>query len=117
MASDKGALRNAMETILEKLRADPDYKVYESSLAEIAIQETTNLFSTYIEGELSCLDFQSLLKLIYYYGVTSIDVTKPDKLSIPISDFQEGLFTIVDMTHGYAEMIFKLKQEMGHLKK
>ncbi|MEI8364380.1 MAG: hypothetical protein WCF78_02900 [archaeon] len=117
MASDKGALRNAMEEILERLRKDPNYKVYEASLAEVVVQEATSLFSTYIEAEVSCLDFQSLLKLIYYYGVTSIDVNKPEKLTVSISDLQEGLFAIVDMTHGYADMIYKLKQEMGHLKK
>jgi|GEM_PF-908999 len=117
MANDKGALRNAMEQILERLKADITYKVYESSLAEVIVQETTGLFSTYIEAEVSCADFQSLLKLIYYYGVTSIDVNKPEKLTIPISDLQEGLFAIVDMTHGYADMIYKLKQEIGHLKK
>jgi hypothetical protein len=117
MASDKGALRKAMEEILERLKNDPNYKVYEASLAEVVVQEATSLFSTYIEAEVSCLDFQSLLKLIYYYGVTSIDVNKPEKLTIPISDLQEGLFAIVDMTHGYADMIYKLKQEMLHLKK
>ena len=117
MASDKGALREAMEEILERLKKDSNYKVYEASLAEVVVQEATSLFSTYIEAEVSCLDFQSLLKLIYYYGVTSIDVNKPEKLTIPISDLQEGLFAIVDMTHGYADMIYKLKQEMGHLKK
>ncbi len=117
MASDKGALRNAMEEILERLKNDPSYKVYEANLAEVVVQEATSLFSTYIEAEVSCLDFQSLLKLIYYYGVTSIDVNKPEKLTVSISDLQEGLFAIVDMTHGYADMIYKLKQEMGHLKK
>jgi len=116
MASDKGVLREAMEQILVRLKADTNYKLYESSLADVIVQEVTGLFSTYIEAELSCVDFQSLLKLIYYYGVTSIDVTKPDKLTIPISDLQEGLFAIVDMTHGYAEMVYKLKQELGHLK-
>jgi hypothetical protein len=54
-----------MEEILERLKNDPNYKVYEASLAEVVVQEATSLFSTYIEAEVSCLDFQSLLKLIY----------------------------------------------------
>ncbi len=117
MASDKGALREGMEKIEKLLREDKSYFVYDITLAEIIIQEQTGLFSTYIEGEVSCPDFKSLLRLVYYYGVTAIDVLKPDKLNIPISDLQEALFTIVDMTHGYAEMIYKLKQELGHIKK
>ncbi len=117
MANDKSALRTAMEQILERLKADTNYKIYESSLAEVVVHELTGLFSTYIEAEVSCSNFQSLLKLIYYYGVTSIDVTKPEKLTLSISDLQEGLFAIVDMTHGYADMVYKLQQELKHLKK
>jgi len=117
MASDKGALREGMQKIENLLKEDKSYFVYDCSLADIVIQEQTGLFSTYIEAEVSCQDFNSLLRLVYYYGVTAIDVLKPDKLVIPISDLQEALFTIVDMTHGYAEIIYKLKQELGHIKK
>ena len=117
MASDKGTLREGMEKIETLLKEDKMYFVYDVTLAEIIVQEQTGLFSTYIEGEVSCPDFKSLLRLVYYYGVTAIDILKPDKLTIPISDLQEGLFTIVDMTHGYAEMIYKLKQELSHAQK
>lgn len=110
---NKATLEDAMNKIEERLKSDEKFLVYESKIAEIVVHD--GLFSTYIEAEVSCKDLQSLFRLVYYYGVTSIDVIKPEKLNIPISDLQESLFTIVDMTHGYADMIFKLKQELNHI--
>ncbi|MDD4147866.1 MAG: hypothetical protein PHO85_05035, partial [Candidatus Cloacimonetes bacterium] len=113
-SNDKEKLELAMATIFKNLKENPQFVVYESSLAEIVVHD--DLFSTYIDAEISCPTFASLLQLVYYYGVTSIDVIKPEKLSLPISDLQESLFTIIDMTHGYADMIFKLKSENEQLK-
>ena len=113
MSNDKAALRTGMESIIEQIKKDPDYFIYSINLADIGI--SNDLFSTYIEGELSCSGFKSLLKLIYFYGVTSIDILKPDKLTLNISELQEGLVTIVDLTHGYAEMIYKLKKQVETL--
>jgi len=114
-SNDKEKLRLGMESILKSLKEAKIYVIYDVKLADIVVHD--DLFSTYIEAELSCLNLSQLLHLIYYFGVTSIDVIKPEKLSLPISDFQESLFTIIDMTHGYADMIFKLKSENEQLRK
>jgi hypothetical protein len=114
-ADDKGQLRKAMENILSKLKKDDHYLVYESSLAEILLDEDENLFSTYISAEVSCPTLEDLFRLIYFYGVTSIDIIKPDKLQVPLYDLQQSLQTIVDMTHGYAQMIFQLRGKVEQL--
>jgi hypothetical protein len=104
-----------MEKILSSLKEDNAYFVYDSSLAEIVVHD--DLFSTYISAEVSCADLFNLFRLIYYYGVTSIDVLRPDKLNVPISDLQNSLQTIVDMVHGYAGMIYDLKKKNDLLSK
>jgi hypothetical protein len=114
-SNDKGLLRTAMEKILDSLKKDENYFIYESSLAEIIVHD--DLFSTYISAEVSCSDLFNLFRLVYFYGVTSIDIIKPDKLNVPISDLQNSLTTIVDMIHGYADLIYELKSKNDVLSK
>lgn len=114
-SDSKSALREAMEKILTSLKEDKAYFVYDSSLAEIVVHD--DLFSTYISAEVSCADLFNLFRLIYYYGVTSIDVLKPEKLNIGISDLQNSLQTMVDMVHGYADIIYDLKKKNDLLSK
>jgi hypothetical protein len=114
-SDDKTVLREAMEKILKSLKEDSAYFVYDSTLADIVVHD--DLFSTYISAEVSCADLFNLFRLIYYYGVTAIDVLKPEKLNVGISDLQNSLQTIVDMVHGYAGMIYDLKKKNEILSK
>ena len=114
-ASDKKALREAMEQISNKLKEDKKYVVYNIDLAEIVVDD--DLFSTYISAEVSCASLSEVFRLIYFYGVTSIDVLKPDKLNVHISDLQQALVTLVDITHGYTEIIYDLKKRNSNLEK
>jgi hypothetical protein len=108
-SDDKKTLRESMDKILKALKEDSVYFVYDSSLADIVVHD--DLFSTYISAEVSCENLFNLFRLIYYYGVTSIDVLRPEKLNVGISDLQGSLETLVDMTHGYASMIYDLKRK------
>jgi type III secretion system FlhB-like substrate exporter len=108
-ANDKATLREAMEKILKSLKEDQVYVVYDATLADIVVHD--DLFSTYISAEVSCPDLFNLFRLIYYYGVTEIDIIKPEKLTVPISDLQHSLATITDMVHGYTNIIYDLKRK------
>lgn len=114
-ANDKAALREAMEKILSSLKEDKVYVVYDDSLADIVLHD--DLFSTYISAEVSCPDLFNLFRLIYYYGVTSIDILRPEKLTVHVSDLQNSLATITDMVHGYTDMIYDLKRKNEILSK
>lgn len=114
-SNDKLELRKGMEHILESLRNDNEYFLYDSSLADIVVHD--DLFSTYISATLSCNEINSLFKIIYFYGATSVEVLKPDKFNVTISDLQKTILIITDMTHGYAQMIHKLKRENEALSK
>lgn len=112
-SNDKLSLRKGMEQILESLKKDEEYYIYDSSLADIIVHD--DLFSTYISANLSCNEINSLFKLVYFYGATSVEVLKPDKFNVTISDLQKTIMIITDMTHGYAEMIHALKRENAAL--
>jgi hypothetical protein len=114
-SNDKGELRKAMDQISENLKKDEQYVVYSLNVAEIVLHE--DLFSTFISAELSCSSISSLFRLIYYYGATSVEVLKPDKYSVSLFDLQQASHIITEMTHGYAQMIYQLKQENAELSK
>lgn len=114
-SNDKTSLREAMEKILTSLKNDDNYFIYDASLADIVVHD--DLFSTYISAEVSCRDLFNLFRLIYYYGVTSIDVLRPEKLNVSLSDLQNSLSTIIDMVHGYTDMIYDLKRKNDVLSK
>lgn len=114
-SDDKSALREAMEKILTSLKSDENYVVYDAVIEDIVVHD--DLFSTFISAEVSCADLFNLFRLIYYYGVTSIDVLRPEKLNVPISDLQNSLQTMVDMIHGYADIIYDLKKKNDTLSK
>lgn len=114
-SNDKSDLRKGMEQIMDSLKIDDQYLIYDISLADIVVHD--DLFSTYISANLSCNSITSLFRLIYFYGATSVEVIKPDKFTATISDLQQAAFTITDMTHGYAQMIFKLRKENSELAK
>ena len=114
-ANDKGELRKAMEQIADALKKDENYYIYSLDIAEIILHD--DLFSTYISAEVSCSTLGSLFRLIYYYGATSVEILRPEKLNVTIGDLQQTSQVITDMTHGYAQMIFQLKQENAELSK
>lgn len=112
-SNNKGDLRKATEEIASALKKDADYHIHSIEIADIILHD--DLFSTYISAELSCVSLNALFKLIYFYGTTSVEILRPDKLTVGISDLQQASKIIVDMTHGYADMIFKLSKENAEL--
>ncbi len=112
-SNDKGDLRQSMEKIADALKNDKEYLIYSLDIADIVLHD--ELFSTFISAELSCQSLNSLFRLIYFYGATSVEILKPDKFTVGIADLQQTAQIITDMTHGYATMIYQLRQENSQL--
>ncbi|MFA5745394.1 MAG: hypothetical protein WCX82_04385 [archaeon] len=114
-SNDKAELRKANDQIAASLKADEQYLVYDLNIAEIVLHD--DLFSTYISAEVSCSSLNSVFRLIYFYGATSIEVLKPDKYTVSLSDLQQTAQIITDMTHGYAQMIYELRNKNDAMSK
>ncbi|MFH0905954.1 MAG: hypothetical protein V1824_01290 [archaeon] len=112
-SDNKAYLEKLNNTIVESLKKDERYTVYNITIAETTIVE--GLFSTYISAEVSCANLVAILSLIYYYGITSIDIIKPDNLKLQISDLQSFFLAIIETTQNYSEAIFKLTSQVNEL--
>jgi len=45
------------------------------------------------------------VRLMFFYGPTSVEVIKPKEIKFTLDDFQNGLVDMSEMVHGYAEYI------------
>ncbi|HLC37013.1 MAG TPA: hypothetical protein VJK05_05410 [archaeon] len=114
---DKDLLQKQLERIIKALEEDKDFKVYDISQAEPA--KDGDKYSGYIEANLSLKDFRSVTKLIFYYGPTSLEIIKPEKLEIKADDLQDSLIDMIDIMHGYSDFIGKAMnaQELDEFRK
>ncbi len=92
-----------VEKVLSNLKNEPFYTIY--SVKTEKIEKVGEMYSTFSEINLSVRDFRGLVRLMFFYGPTSVEVIKPTKIEFTLDDFQDGLVDMAEMVHGYAEYI------------
>lgn len=100
---EESLVKQQAEKILENLRKEPFYRIYAHKVEEMTKIE--DKYSTFIDVNLSVRDFRAIVRLMFFYGPSSIEVIKPSKIEFSLSDFQDGLVDMTDMVHAYANYI------------
>lgn len=95
----------SLNEVEKALQADSDFTIYELVKAQPIKKDET--VTSYLEADLSVKDYKSLVKLMYFFGPTSVEVLKPKKLEISMSDLQEGLMDMAEMIQAYNYHILK----------
>ena len=102
-AVEEQLLQKQLGKILETMGKEPFFRVYAHSSAPI--EKVGERYSTFLEVNLSVRDFRALVRLMFFYGPTSVEVIKPKEIKFTLDDFQNGLVDMSEMVHGYAEYI------------
>jgi hypothetical protein len=102
-AVEEQLLQKQLEKILETMGKEPFFRVYAHTSAPI--EKVGERYSTFLEVNLSMRDFRALVRLMFFYGPTSVEVIKPKEIKFTLDDFQNGLVDMSEMVHGYAEYI------------
>lgn len=103
------AVKTRLKTIEERLKADRSLTIYSMEIAEPMKHESD--YSAYIELTAGFKDFLSLVRFMYLYGPSTVEIIKPAKLELSAYELQEGL-------NEMAEFIFKYNAYIArHLKK
>ncbi len=105
-AIEESLLQKQLDKVLESLQKEPYFLIYAHSMAPIAKIE--DRYSSFMDVNLSVRDFRALVRLMFFYGPTSIEVLKPKEIKFSLDDFQNGLVDMGEMVHGYAEYIMGL---------
>jgi len=109
-AIEENLLKRHMGKIKEALEKEKPFTVYDIKEAEIV--EEGEMCSSFLEVNLSIKDYPSLIRFLFYYGPTNIEVIKPRKLEFSHFEFQEGLIELADIFQKYADFFTRhLNQE------
>ena len=98
-------LEKHVQKIIDAIKSEKNFTIYNIVPAEIVEEE--EMFSSFIEVTLTAKDFSTLILFLFYYGPTSIEVIKPDKLEITQSEFQDGLVQLSGIFQKYADFMLK----------
>ena len=112
-AIEPALLKKHMGKIADALRKEKSFTIYDIHEAE-AVEED-EMYSAFLEVTLSVKDFQTLVKYLFYYGPTSIEVMKPSKVEFSQYEFQEGLVELSGIFQRYADYFTKnmTKEQLG----
>ncbi len=111
-AIEENLLKKQVEKLTEALDKQDQFKIYSMEKAEIG--KTGEYFSTFLDINMSLKDFSSVVRFMFFYGPTSIEVVKPAKIEFTAQDFQDGLVEMSDMVQKYTLYVTKLlnRQEL-----
>jgi hypothetical protein len=113
-AIEKGLLKKHIDKVVEALKKEKVFTVYGIHRAKPA--KEGEMYSSFIEVDLSVKNFSSAIRLLFFYGASSVEVLKPDKLAISQYEFQDGLVDLAAIFQNYAKY-FMTKMSNEELKK
>lgn len=99
-------VKKQVEKILANLQNEPFFRIYVSKMEDILKVE--DKYTTFIDLNLSVRDFRGMVRFMFFYGPTTVEVVKPSKIEFTLDDFQNGLVDMTEMVHAYAEYIMGL---------
>ena len=116
-AVEEKLIDKMVSDIEAKLRKEKNFTIYEIFRAK-PIKEGTH-YSSYLELNFSAADFSTVVQFMYYYGPTSIEVIKPQKVTIAMDDLQDALMDMAEMIQSYNASMLKYmeKEELDEFAK
>jgi hypothetical protein len=104
-AIEENLLKKHVVKIEDALKKEKIFTIYGLTLADPV--EKDDMFSSFIEVTLTVKDFASLIKFLFYYGPTSVEVIKPQKIEFSQYEFQEGIVELAEIFQKYADYFTK----------
>jgi hypothetical protein len=104
-AVEENLLKKHLEKIKESLEKEKNFTVYGLNVADIV--EEDEMFSSFVETTITVRDFKTLIGFLFYYGPTTIEIMKPEKIEFSQFEFQEGIVSLAEIFQKYADYITK----------
>ena len=104
-AVEEKFLAKSMDEIEKKLKESKDYTIYDLYRADPIKEETQ--YSAYLEINLSAKDFTAIIKFMYFFGPSSIEVLRPKKVVLAMDDLQDALMEMAEMIQLYNHAMLK----------
>jgi hypothetical protein len=109
-AIEKSLLKKHLKKIKSAIEKEKLLTVYDIEEAEII--EEDDMYASFLDVNFTVKNFPALVKFLFYYGPTSIEVLQPSKVQMPSYELQEGLIELSEIFQKYATFFTKkLNQE------
>jgi hypothetical protein len=108
-AIEKTLLKKHTNKVIDSIKKEKMFTIYSIEKAKTA--KDGEMYSSFIEVNLSVKNFSSAIRLLFYYGASSIEVLKPDRITFSQYEFQEGLMDLATIFQSYSRYF------MEHLNK
>lgn len=105
-AIEEELLKKQLQKLEETMDKDKSFTLY--NLDKAKVEKQGDYYSTYFEINFSVKDFASLIRFMFFYGPSSVEVVKPAKIEFSAQDLQDGLMETADMVQKYGNAIHKL---------
>ena len=105
-AIEEDLLKKQMGKLKEALDKEKNFTIY--SVEEEKPVKDEQYYSSYLDINFSVRDFPSLIRFMFFYGPSSIEVIKPAKVEFSAQDLQDGLVDLADMVQKYTAYITKI---------
>ncbi len=105
-------LKKQLGKVKEALQSEKAFTIY--ALEEAEPIKEGEYYSAYLDVNFSVKDFSSLIKFMFFYGPSAIEVIKPNRIEISAQDLQDGLVDLADIIQKYTQYITKImnKEEL-----
>ena len=104
-AIEKSLVEKQLNEIIATLEKEQDFTIYDTMKAKIV--KEGEYYSSFLDINLSLRDFRALMRLMFLYGPSSIEILKPEKWEIQMDALQDGLILAADVIQGYTDYIAK----------
>ncbi len=105
-AIEEDLLKKQLGKLKEALDKEKNFTIY--SVEEAKPVKDDKYYSSYLDINFSVRDFPSLVRFMFFYGPSSIEVIKPAKVEFSAQDLQDGLVDLADMVQKYTSYITKI---------
>jgi hypothetical protein len=104
-AIEENLLKKQLKEIQETIRKEEVFTIYD--IVEAKPLNQGEHYSSYLDINLSVKDFHALMRLMFLYGPTTVEVIRPEKVEFAAGELQDGLMIVSDVVHSYTEYIAK----------
>ncbi len=106
-AIEEDLLKKQSKKIMEAIGKEENFTIYGITQAEIEENKDEEMFATFIEVNMSVRDLPTLIRFLFYYGPTTLEVLKPTKVEFSNYEFQEGMMQLTDIFQKYSTYLEK----------
>ena len=114
LGKPKEHIEKTIRGYIEKIREDNEFILLKESFAESTQHE--NLWSTFAELEIVCKDISKLIGFCFEYMPSSIEVIKPEHLTMSNPELSNFLNDLQARLHNVDMIVKRLKAENDFLK-